>query len=930
MASITSLMNSSSSTSSLYGNRNVISGLASGMDTEAMIENSVAGYKQKITGLQQKMTKLQWKQDAYRSLITQMNNMLNKYMSYTSSTNLFSSSFFSKAVNAVAGGANASKVAVTGKGSSNVQIDSIKQLAQAASYSVNVEHLVSKGSQTSEIKWNDPIETSSVSGSITFQLGGAADSSKGTRFTLRFEEDEVYKTTDELVEAVNKKLENLQINGKSASTLVKAVNDGDKIKFEKSTGDHLEIAGVGGDMTKLFEKDEESGKYSMTSNAIGTGKDQVALFDSVKRTDYLKEQSINVTLDGKTKTIKLADIIDTDEFRYKAGAYNEKASEALADMLQQRLDKEFGAGKITVGEDGGALQFSAKSGSTLKVGGDDKVNEALGLGQGGYSNTVQTSWTLDRVLDDNMFHAKQAVDEDGNVIAGKWIDVNGKETDDINEAAQVATLKINGVDIELNKNDTIQNMMDKIGSSDAGVEVKYSSLTGEFAFTAKETGVDSRIEIEGDVGKVLFGGDPSKKVSSNFNEAYGLGLNPGESKKVYFKVDGLGRPYGFNVNEGDTMEDVAKRLSQLMTDAGDGKSASVNQYTGQLEITDNETGALVDMKVGEMVPDLDRPKPGGGYYVKFEEKYDAPENSSVQYTRGQDAIFDVTVNGKQMQLTRSSNNVDLDGYNVTLKETFGYKADGTQDTSADPITFKTNTDSDKIVDAIKDFVKDYNELVTALRGAYTTEPLKNSQKEEYQPLTDEDQAKMSETAIKNYEEKAKTGLLYADTDLANLYSKLTSAVQGSGGLSSTLRSIGLDVSYSNNLTTLSLDEDKLRAALESDPDKVKDAFTQTTSNGASTNGIMANLRSTLQSYASTSIGSPGILVNKAGSTLSSYSLNNNELNDQINAIQEEIEKWQSRMSDRVDYYTNQFTQLEMLINQMNSQSSMLAGLSGGM
>ncbi len=36
------------------------------------------------------------------------------------------------------------------------------------------------------------------------------------------------------------------------------------------------------------------------------------------------------------------------------------------------------------------------------------------------------------------------------------------------------------------------------------------------------------------------------------------------------------------------------------------------------------------------------------------------------------------------------------------------------------------------------------------------------------------------------------------------------------------------------------------------------------------------------------------------------------------------------MSDRVDFYTNQFTQLELLINKMNSQSSMLAGLSGGM
>ena len=92
MASITSLMNSSSS-SSLYGNRNVISGLASGMDTESMIENSVSGYKSKISSLQQRMTKLQWKQDAYRGLISKMNNILDKYTSYMSSTNLFSSSF---------------------------------------------------------------------------------------------------------------------------------------------------------------------------------------------------------------------------------------------------------------------------------------------------------------------------------------------------------------------------------------------------------------------------------------------------------------------------------------------------------------------------------------------------------------------------------------------------------------------------------------------------------------------------------------------------------------------------------------------------------------------------------------------------------------------------------------------------------------------
>ena len=50
-----------SSASSLYGSRNVLSGLASGMDTEAMIENMVMGTKNKITAQQQKQQKLLWK-----------------------------------------------------------------------------------------------------------------------------------------------------------------------------------------------------------------------------------------------------------------------------------------------------------------------------------------------------------------------------------------------------------------------------------------------------------------------------------------------------------------------------------------------------------------------------------------------------------------------------------------------------------------------------------------------------------------------------------------------------------------------------------------------------------------------------------------------------------------------------------------------------
>ena len=55
----------------------------------------------------------------------------------------------------------------------------------------------------------------------------------------------------------------------------------------------------------------------------------------------------------------------------------------------------------------------------------------------------------------------------------------------------------------------------------------------------------------------------------------------------------------------------------------------------------------------------------------------------------------------------------------------------------------------------------------------------------------------------------------------------------------------------------------------------------------------------------------------------------NNLQTQIDNLDTQIEKWQDKMSDRIDYYTNQFTRLEQLINQMNSQSSALAGLMGG-
>lgn len=94
-----------------------------------------------------------------------------------------------------------------------------------------------------------------------------------------------------------------------------------------------------------------------------------------------------------------------------------------------------------------------------------------------------------------------------------------------------------------------------------------------------------------------------------------------------------------------------------------------------------------------------------------------------------------------MELTRSSNIVDFDGLSVTLKGEFGYKqkmdADGKPvldekgnpvytdelDRTAEAITFTSSADADKIVDAIKAFVNDYNEMVTKIKETYSTMPM---------------------------------------------------------------------------------------------------------------------------------------------------------------------------------------------------------------
>ena len=928
MASITSLSNSNYNTSSIYGNRNVLSGLASGMDTETMIENAVSGIKMKIQNLQKRRTKIEWQQEAYRSIIDKAVNFNTKYTSYSSKTNLLSASFFNNAVNTTVNGTWKDKITASGKTSSDIKINAVKQMAKAATYTVS--GLGGNGGDMGSIIGDafditEDLNVNTMSGTLTFQYGG----SNGTSFDISFDEledlNEMEGSTnaEKLANAINKKLSEITYsytkNGfQETTTADKAIkvtaNPDGRLTFSDGlgNGNTVKISGSSGKIENYAGENVLSVDNQLTK--------PVATYEYLageQGTDgkWSGGKELGITFNGSTKKINMSDLMNKINADFEANAGKDKNVQ-FQEALQAELDDAFGKGKITVAHDGGKLSFTpAKEGDTLTVGGS--AVEALGF-ESGDSNFVNPAKKLSDILgEDHEFFKNNRLAAVGKVDADKLVDEAGnrvKKAEDgnyyrvNNDNKFFYDFKVNGTSIAVNEDTTLESLMNSINSSaEAGVKVSYSKLTNEFKFTATETGANGKIEFGG-LAKEMFGPRSDGGLNDNFADNYGFYLRDGEKNNITVKFDKF--DIKLAVDNTMTMQDFADKLNEI---SGKSLNASYNEETGQFSVTNKNSGEEQQFSITDQ------------YGFNYKREIEPVAN----YTAGQDAIMDVEINGKRFEnLTRSSNSFDIDGLTVNVKGEFttGVDKDGKPE---EAITFSTSTDSDKIVDAIRDFVNDYNEMVTEIKNQYSTLPAQKSNGAKYEPLTAEQEEKYSESELKAYNEKAKQGILFGDSNLSSMYSKLLGAIQPGGRDGQTLREIGIGTSYNNGMTTLSLDEDKLRAALESDPDKVKNAFTKTREGGSSSDGLMQTMQNTLNSYVKTTGEPKGILIQRAGSVKAYTSLNNNSLKTQMDNLDSQIDRWTDKMSNQIDRYTTQFSRLEQLIAQMNSQASAMSGLMGG-
>lgn len=295
--------------------------------------------------------------------------------------------------------------------------------------------------------------------------------------------------------------------------------------------------------------------------------------------------------------------------------------------------------------------------------------------------------------------------------------------------------------------------------------------------------------------------------------------------------------------------------------------------------------------------------------------------TGATYELGENAKF--TMNG--VEVYHNSNSYTLDGVTFDISEV---------ETNTD-INVSVTKDYDDIKKSIKDFVNDYNQLIDDINNYTGTAPARDSKNNKYEPLSDAEKEEMSEDEIEKWETLAKKGVLYNDTTVTGIMSKLRIAMYNSvkldDGSSFGLYNMGIKTvsgltdKEGAKIGKLAVDEEALDKAFEENPDAITKLFTDPNS------GVMKQISNVIDDAISTTrvVGNTvrGSLVRRAGMA-SGVTSTDNAIYRQMEQITKRINTLQNRYDSKEEYWWGVFTNLEKMMSDMNSQSSYLASYLG--
>ena len=887
--------------------RKGVSGLMSGLDTDELVQQLTMGTRTKISKQLQNRQILSWKQQAYQGIVSQMNSFYNKYFQFSSSaSSILSEKFF----NASTITSSSPYISATGdtKSIENVVVKDIQELATKAgftsSHKVSNQELVSG---TVYESWND----NTIAGtSMTIGYGGK-------NYVLSISSDFYLDSTDSDAKNITKVIDELnaqldkkpELKGKLEFGL-----DGDgAIKLsqigDEPTDDLKIVSGSNNLLTSLglYKTQDENGVSEITgaykleakslfeSNRFASGKIQLNI-DGAKNDSYLalksdfrfsaeameKDAGGNFTVGAKA--LQKQELQEAYDAAISSNsAFKDKISVSINDDLEMTI--------TSLGENG-----------TVKVtGGDEKLLEGIGLSVAPEEQEATASVTgaIDVA---KVFEAKEM--QIGEVLSGTTLTVN------LNGVAK----KISFNESEKDQFSTVEGLKDymqnQIDKQYGQGKVVVSQTDGKLSFTTTNSSYVFTVQSSS-AGKILGENGALKMISGESNRL--------EYVKTLDQIkDTLATPlvadddgkYRLNVNgkafefTGDTM--LGDVISTINRDTEVGVTISYSSVTDQFSVMAKETGAhgrvdIEDVGNGNLAQALFGTKgdTGNGYEIK----------------QGTDFAALMSFDGGSTFTTvnRSSNSFEIDGvtFNVTGK------AEGLEEEN---ITFKANNNVDSVVDKIKEFVKEYNNIIDQIQGKVSEKlyGLENNSKEKFLPLTDEQREKMSDKEIEKWEEKAQIGLLRNDRTLNSILSSMRGTMSAGTDEGDYLFQIGITTGEWKQGGKLVIDEEKLRKAVSEDPQKINRLFT-------SDSGVATKLQNVFKDAVVGSEKGVGSLVSLAGKdTVGSQGTS--MISKRISEIDKAVTTLKDRLKSEETRWFNKFSALETLLARMNSQSEYLASL----
>lgn len=678
------------------------------------------------------------------------------------------------------------------------------------------------------------------------------------------------------------------------------------ISGEKKTENEKDSAiTLGGISASDFENKEVK-----TSNLSGTK----LTFGTYSITD--KQFTTEATFTFPTSYEKKLDNGKTETVTIDYTASSDKIVEQLNEALDSQgfLGKDGKSGiKFTL--NGDQIQISqtdsiTDKGKSYVIRGTSSALKSLGFNSGNMNqDEIDNGISLKEFNDHTSSFEAAAITKQplSGYLKGKSISVSyGGQTKNIELIGDKEEIK----DFKAFK-DSLQNKLDKAFGS--GKVTVGEGQNGSLTFTAKDNkqtlqiSADSK-ELQNALGITSTQSNKISTGSSLWENRVKLGLGKYNTKEEL--NDAL---KNFTVN-GAKIDNITAdtTVDGLLTAINNNKDAGVTAiYLGSANkfvLSSNEKGKGREISLGA---DPDKKDDAANLIFGGDKK---------ESHDGTDGEMSILYNGVQTTITSSSNTFSIDGLDIRATNTFNTGSA----TAEGGVSFTASADTEKVTETVKKFIEAYNAMIDEVRTQATTKPDSN-----YKPLTDDQKNEMNENSIKNWEDKAKEGILYNSSalkDLDNATQGIFSSMMINGVSYDDLEKIG--ISFSDDYTAggkIVFDEEKFKTAMDSDPEKVSDLFT-------GTHGIVNTIDSTLSTYAtryaSKNGNSYGVLIEEAGSEKLSLTLTNNSIYKELKDMQETITNLQSQLSTEQDRYISQFTQMERLINQMNSQSSYLSQLGG--